>query len=110
MGDAEPMEFRFESSSAFRRRMRRRIKKARIHVAAMARNPKITMTAIAQCGKPGPFAADWTFPVAVGAPAVPVANLEADADEAAAAIDAEEMEADEAAIEEATESAKVVSA
>lgn len=47
MGEAEPTELRFESIS-FRLCTRRMMKKARIHVVAIARNPSTTMTAIAQ--------------------------------------------------------------
>ena len=50
MGDAEPMEPRFESSS-FRRRMRRIQRKARIPPARIARRPRTTMTPIAHLGK-----------------------------------------------------------
>lgn len=47
IGEADPIEFRFESTSLLLR-MRRRMRKTRMHVAAMARKPKTTMTAIAQ--------------------------------------------------------------
>jgi len=47
IGEADPIEFRFDSLSLLLRR-RRRMKKTRMHEAAMARKPKTTMTAIAQ--------------------------------------------------------------
>lgn len=50
IGEAEPMELRFEAREEFRRRTRRMMRKARRHVAAIARKPRTTMTAIAQRG------------------------------------------------------------
>lgn len=46
IGDDEPIELRFESR--FRLRIRRMMKKARIHVVATARKPSTTITAMAQ--------------------------------------------------------------
>jgi len=45
IGDAEPIELRFDS---FRLRTRRIMKKPRTHVVATARNPSTTITAMAQ--------------------------------------------------------------
>jgi hypothetical protein len=108
MGDAEPIESR---SLVLRRRTRRRMKKASIHVAAIARKPSMTMTAIAQRGKeeeePGCWTSpDWTPPDAEGS----AAEREAERDESEAArreeAEAEAREAEEEAA--ATESSIVV--
>jgi len=64
MGDDEPIEFLLDSSSSFLLRSRRRIRKARMQTDAMARNPRTVITAIAQCGKPGPAPSGWTDPEA----------------------------------------------
>jgi hypothetical protein len=52
IGDEEPIEFLFDSICLLR--IRRIMKKARMHVVAMARNPRTTMTAIAHRGKSEP--------------------------------------------------------
>lgn len=116
MGDDEFIELRLESGlSEFRRRMRRIIKKVRMHVAAMARNPRTTMTAIAQWGKLESDLAGRTFPVSVGpndttdaegavASFVNVDVLDAAFTEAREADDKEAASEDEA-IEATTESA-----
>ena len=66
MGDADPMEFRFASLSSFslRRRIRRRMRNTSTHVATKARNPRTTMTAMAQWGnEEEAFEACWTAEV-----------------------------------------------
>lgn len=104
MGDAEPIESRL---LVLRRRTRRRMKKASIHVAAIARKPSMTMTAIAQRGKEEEEAPDWTLPDAEGSEA---AEREAETDESEAArreeAEAEAREAEEEAA--ATESSTAV--
>jgi hypothetical protein len=83
------------------------MRKASIHVAAIARNPSTTMTAIAQRGKEEEEEACWTLPDAEGLEA---AEREAERDESEAAR-TEEEEADAREAEEeaaATESRTVV--
>jgi hypothetical protein len=80
--------------------MRRMIKKARIQDATIARKPRTTITAIAQCGNPEPEEADCTLPdEEVGAVLMVVREASAEDDDAAAAAaeDAEDAEAEEAA-------------
>lgn len=88
------------------------MKKASIHVAAIARNPSTTMTAIAQRGKEEEEEAYWTSPDVEGLAA---AEREAERDESEAArreeeeADAREADAREAEEEAAaTESSTVV--
>jgi len=50
IGELEPIELRLDSI-AFRRRTRRMMKNVSTHVVTIARNPRTTMTAMAQCGK-----------------------------------------------------------
>lgn len=103
MGDEELIELRLDDF--FRGRMRRMIRKTKTHMAARARKPSTAMTAIAQCGNDEPPKPDWTFPGPFEGCA-PAAEADADAD---AADEAEAMDKDEEeAMEEATESAKVV--
>lgn len=101
--------------------MRRKMRKARTQVAAIARKPSTTMTAMAHRGKPSLVESDWTFPVnaavpvkVVGVPFI-VVSLVSDATDAeetetrdaeSAEAEAEDAEAtDDAAILEDTESA-----
>lgn len=107
MGDAEPMEPRLESPALLRRR--RMMKKARMPPATRARNPRTTITAMAQWGKFEASPVAWMPPGFE--PGVDRVE-DADADDAEAAeADAAAAAADElAAIEELTESSTVVSA
>lgn len=115
IGELEPIEFRLDSM-AFRLRIRRMMKNARTHVVAIARKPRTTMTAMAQCGKPELLVPDCTPPVGlemelVGLlpvdlrdsedPVVEAAATDAAAADATDAVEAEAMEA-------RTESANVV--
>lgn len=90
----------------------------------IARNPRTVITAIAQCGKPGPAPSGWTDPVdddegevgedewmRVEDEAADAAADAADRDESTEADEAEADEAEAAAAEreEMTESKKVVS-
>jgi hypothetical protein len=69
------------------------MKNASIHEVAIARKPRTTITAIAQCGKPEDVAPDCTLLVLVLVDAPPAALAEcAEADEADAA-EAEVIEA-----------------
>lgn len=86
MGVEEPMELRVETD---RRRLRRRMMKARTQRAAIARKPRTTITAIAQWGKE-------SLPLAITLP--PEAVDVGDEDERVA--DAEEADATAAAEEE----------
>lgn len=88
------------------------MRKARTHVAAMARKPRTTITAMAQCGKSELFAFDCTappvgelvlLPEAVGFPV----TLASDAAETE---DADATEAEDDALDARIESANVVSA
>ena len=89
------------------------MRKARTQLAATARKPKTTITAIAQCGKPPSLSPDCSppsepselFPPPVEE--APLADEVSDAD--AEAADADEADAEEADIDDATESAYVVS-
>lgn len=88
------------------------MQKARTHVEAMARKPRMTMTAMAQCGKDDDEAPDWTFGE-LDAEAAEAAEREeasaADSDDEAAAADDDADAADAVdCIEAITESAKVV--
>jgi hypothetical protein len=115
MGEAEPIEFLFESICC-RLRIRRRIRKTRMQMATMARNPSTTMTAIAQWGKPELLLAFCKLPVCADIDAVKLTVREvreardADARETDAA-DAEEAAAadDEDCMDARIESAYVVS-
>lgn len=125
IGDAEFIEFRFESISARLRRTRRRMKKMRIPVATMAKKPKTTITAMAQRGNELELESDCTFPVeegkrVVAVPSIVVTNEpelrddEMDAsDEESAAEERDARDDDDAAAaaaeeEDATTSATVV--
>lgn len=109
MGDAEPIELRFDSSSL--RRMRRMMKKMSMHVVAMARKPRTTITAIAQCGKPEPEAPDCTPAVEVGEPVTAPPALLPVTPEAAADWEEREREADsDAADAEATDDVDAIEA
>jgi hypothetical protein len=115
IGEAEPIEFLFESIRC-RLRSRRRIRKKRRHMAAMAKKPSTTITAMAQCGKPEPVPGFCRLPVWVDEGTVKLAvredseAREADARETEAA-DAEDAAAadDDDSIDERIESAYVVS-
>jgi hypothetical protein len=89
MGEAEPIEFLFESICC-RLRIRRRIRKTRMQMATMARNPSTTMTAIAQWGKPELLLAFCKLPVCAD---IDGETDAADAEEAAAADDEDCMDA-----------------
>jgi hypothetical protein len=100
IGEAEPIEFRFESISLLLR-MRRKMKKTTMHEAAMARKPKMTMTAIAQRGKDEDEGLDWMVPECAADAELSTLDREA--------ARADEEEAAAAALEEdATESRTVV--
>lgn len=99
MGDDEPMDPRWASRS--RRRRRRMINQTRTPPATIARKPRTTMTAIAQCGKGELLPLSWM--VLDGE----TDEDEEDFDDAAESDDAAERE--DCDIEETTASAYVVS-
>lgn len=107
IGEAEPMELRWESSSELRRRTRRMIRKARTQLATMARNPRTTITAIAQWGKSLLVAPCCTAAVDVGLDVGMVVNRKEVSEAATEEEDAAAAD-DKDAIDAATESAKVV--
>jgi hypothetical protein len=98
MGDAEPIELRFEEE-ALRQPTRHIRRKARAQEATMARKPKTTIRATAQCGNDSPLLLDWIVPTSVDE------GRWRDADRAAR----DDAAADVEAIEAETESAYVVS-
>lgn len=108
MGVDEPTEFRCDSSAPRLRRERRTIRNASTQVAKMAKNPRTTMTAIAQAAKPEPPLFDCTLPVAVGVPVpfVPLVPSEFEAPVPVDVLDVPVVDEDSVA---STESAYVVS-
>lgn len=107
------MELREEESFCWRLRMRRRMRKARMQVAAMARKARTTMTAMAQWGKEESVEeACWTLPVGRAVePGVVVGGCAEREERDAARAEEEEAEAEAAAAArevEATESRRVV--
>lgn len=91
MGESEPIEFLFE---LFLLRTRASIQKARVHVEAIAKKPRMTMTAMAQCGKEEDEEVLLCTPTGDGV---------AEAREAASSDEREEAEAAEAAEREEAE-------
>jgi hypothetical protein len=92
--------------------MRRMMKKARTQVVAMARKPRTTMTAMAQCGKPELLVPAWTPPVGLTPEGLgDLRDSEEPVVEAAAKVAVAETEAtdDVDAMEARTKSANVVS-
>lgn len=111
MGEDEPIELRWASRS--RRRRRRMITQTRMPAATMARNPSTTITAIAQCGKGGLPLFCWMVGDGVEVWDAKDATDALDASEATEAAErddcAERVEREDCDMEEATESAYVVS-
>ncbi len=84
------------------------MKNASMHDVAIARKPRTTITAMAQCGKPESSPPDWTFPFPSEVP--PLVPVVEDAVAEGDGLDvAEAPAADVEAIDERTESAYVVS-
>lgn len=110
MGDDEPIDPRCVSRPRCRRR--RMISQVRTTPATMARKPRTTITAIAQCGKADASLDCWMVPDGED----DEEGDEADAVDATDAVDSaecvdctERVEREDCDMEEATESAHVVS-
>lgn len=110
MGEAEFIELRLDSTSAwFLRRMRRMMKKIRMQVAAMAKKPNTTITAMAQRGNWSfPLLKGWTLPLAFGQSVVGVPLIVVTTDDERAErdeSDASSEESDAAELEDAAAAA-----